>query len=73
MTTNNKADLVCSDDCEPKTTSSGHSCKLTTPELRKRKETVLTSLKSQLIEKKELILKEKTLYTCTLKFYSFSF
>jgi hypothetical protein len=31
------------------------SCKLTTPELRKRKETVIASLKKQIIEKKELL------------------
>lgn len=30
------------------------SCKLTTPELRERKETVIASLKQQVIEKKEL-------------------
>ncbi|WP_447952058.1 hypothetical protein [Chryseobacterium koreense] len=30
------------------------SCKLTTPELQKRKETVIASLKQQIIEKKEL-------------------
>jgi hypothetical protein len=30
------------------------SCKLTTPELQKRKETVLASLKSQITDKKEL-------------------
>lgn len=30
------------------------SCKLTTPELQKRKETVLASLKSKIIEKKEV-------------------
>lgn len=30
------------------------SCKLTSPELQKRKETVITSLKKQILEKKEL-------------------
>ena len=30
------------------------SCKLTTPELQKRKETVLASLKAQILEKKEV-------------------
>ncbi|SFF54338.1 hypothetical protein SAMN04488541_105227 [Thermoflexibacter ruber] len=30
------------------------SCKLTTPELQKRKETVIASLKSKMTEKKEL-------------------
>jgi hypothetical protein len=32
----------------------GLACKLTTPELRKRKETVIASLKKQVIETKEL-------------------
>jgi hypothetical protein len=45
----------CSDDCKA-TSKEGTkiACKLTTPELRQRKETVLASLKSQVIEKKEL-------------------
>jgi hypothetical protein len=30
------------------------TCKLTTPELRKRKETVIASLKKQMLQKKEL-------------------
>ncbi|TDS60171.1 hypothetical protein [Myroides indicus] len=30
------------------------SCKLTTPELQKRKETIIANLKNQIIEKKEL-------------------
>ena len=30
------------------------SCKLTSPELRKRKETVIASLKKQVLERKEL-------------------
>ena len=48
-----KSDSFCSDGCQAKSNSE-ISCKLTTPELQKRKETVLASLKKQLIEKKEL-------------------
>jgi hypothetical protein len=45
----------CSDDCKAKSKDSTKiACKLTTPELRERKETVLARLKSQVIEKKEL-------------------
>jgi len=45
----------CSDDCKT-TDKKGTTlaCKLTTPELRQRKETVLASLQSQVVEKKEL-------------------
>lgn len=43
----------CSDDCMAKTTTD-IACTLTSPELRERKETVLASLKAQVIEKKEL-------------------
>ena len=45
---------VCSDNCNTKIKNADLSCKLTTPELQKRKETVLASLKKQIIEKKEL-------------------
>lgn len=45
---------VCTAECEAQNKGSELSCKLTTPELRKRKETVLASLKSQVLEKKEL-------------------
>jgi hypothetical protein len=45
---------VCSDDCKAKSKTSELSCKLTTPEMQKRKETVLASLKEQMTEKKEL-------------------
>lgn len=49
-----KSSTVCSDDCQA-TNKKGHlSCKLTTPELRQRKETVINSLKTQIVEKKEL-------------------
>ncbi len=44
----------CSDDCRPKSHSGALSCKLTTPELQDRKETVLASLKSQMIARREL-------------------
>ena len=47
----NKSEDACKDDCVQKELS----CKLTTPELRKRKETVIASLKKQVIEKKELV------------------
>lgn len=44
----------CSDKCKAKSKSGEMSCKLTTPELQKRKETVIASLKSKMTEKKEL-------------------
>lgn len=50
----NEKKSVCSDDCKAKNKTSELSCKLTTPELQKRKETVLASLKSQMTDKKEL-------------------
>jgi len=54
MTTDDKTASVCSDRCEAKSHTTALSCKLTTPELQKRKATVLESLKKQVIEKKEL-------------------
>lgn len=45
---------ICSDDCKAKSKSSDLSCKLTSPELQKRKSTVLESLRKQVLEKKEL-------------------
>lgn len=45
---------VCSDDCEAKNKKGELTCKLTTPELRERKATVIASLKKQMLEKKEL-------------------
>jgi hypothetical protein len=54
MKTDDKATSVCSGDCKAKSKTGDLSCKLTTPELQKRKETVLASLKTQMIEKKEL-------------------
>lgn len=44
----------CDDKCTAKNQSKEMSCKLTTPELRERKETVIASLKKKVIEKKEL-------------------
>jgi hypothetical protein len=41
---------ACTDECESK----GFICKLTTPELQKRKATIIESLRKQLLEKKEL-------------------
>jgi hypothetical protein len=53
--TKNKASLLfCSGKCEAKNASTGLSCKLTTKELQQRRETVLASLKKQMLEKKEL-------------------
>src|SRR5256885_16295968 len=49
-----KVTSVCSDNCKAKSKTSELSCKLTSPELQKRKETVLASLKTQMIGKKEL-------------------
>lgn len=49
-----KMDPGCSDGCEAKTKSGTTiACKLTSAELRHRKETVIASLKKQVIEKKE--------------------
>lgn len=45
---------TCSDDCKAKSKTDELSCKLTTPELQKRKETVIASLKQKILEKKEL-------------------
>jgi hypothetical protein len=45
----------CSDDCKPANGNNKKiACKLTSPELRQRKETVLASLKAQVKEKQEL-------------------
>ena len=46
----NKPAEKCTDNCGDKELS----CKLTTPELQKRKTTVIASLRKQVIEKKEL-------------------
>ena len=44
----------CSPSCTAENKSSDLPCKLTTAELRERKETVLKSLKNKVIQKKEL-------------------
>jgi hypothetical protein len=55
MTSDNKESATnCLDECKAKNNSTAMVCKLTTPELQKRKATVLASLKSQITEKKEL-------------------
>lgn len=54
MSADNKTTSACSDNCKAISKTTELSCKLTTPELQKRKETVLASLKSQMAEKKEL-------------------
>lgn len=50
-----KSTNICSAYCEAKNKSGELTCKLTTPELQERKRTVLASLKTQIIDKKELI------------------
>lgn len=50
VTSGNKPVFISSDNCK----SASLSCKLTSPELQKRKETIIASLKAQIIEKKEL-------------------
>jgi hypothetical protein len=52
--TSSKSSAVCTDGCEAKNKKGVLTCKLTTPELRQRKETVIKSLKSQILTKKEL-------------------
>jgi len=49
-----KSSEICSDDCAAKNKSNGLTCKLATPELRQRKQTVIASLKKQMLQKKEL-------------------
>jgi hypothetical protein len=46
--------LVCTDECQTKSKSGELTCKLTSPELQQRKSTVISNLKAQVIEKKEL-------------------
>jgi len=46
--------IVCSADCEAKSKSGELACKLTSPEFQARKATVLSSLKAQVIDRKEL-------------------
>lgn len=49
-----KNSSICTDECEADNKTTALSCKLTTQEMQKRKTTVITSLKNQVIEKKEL-------------------
>jgi hypothetical protein len=49
-----KETSTCSDNCKAKNKTTQLSCKLTTPELQKRKETVIASLKQKVLDKKEL-------------------
>jgi len=49
-----KSAVVCSPGCEAQNKKDDLFCKLTTPELRIRKEIVVKGLKKQMLEKKEL-------------------
>ena len=49
-----KSSLTCSDKCISKSKTGELACKLTSSELQKRKSTVISSLKNQVLEKKEL-------------------
>ena len=54
-TADNKTISVVTDSCcKPSGKQTSLSCKLSTPEYRKRQETVLASLKNQVADKKEL-------------------
>lgn len=55
METTDKNDSGCSASCEAKSASTAMSCKLTSPELQKRKATIIAALKEAMIDKKELI------------------
>lgn len=48
------ASSACDDNCKARNNANELSCKLATPELQRRKETVIASLKQQVLEKKEL-------------------
>jgi hypothetical protein len=54
VATNSPTKSICSDKCEAKSKSTDLSCKLTTADKRARIETVIASLKKQVIETKEL-------------------
>lgn len=54
MDTTDTGATPCSPGCEAEGETGTLTCNLTSPELRKRKETVLASLKKQVVEKKEL-------------------
>lgn len=49
-----KPKAICGPECEAGNKSGTLSCKLTTPELRQRKETVIASLKAKVVSKKAL-------------------
>jgi hypothetical protein len=49
-----KSSAIYTDDCQAQNKKGVLTCKLTTPELLKRKETVIASLKRQILQKKEL-------------------
>lgn len=49
-----KTNSACSDKCEPKDKVTNPTCKLTTPELQKRKSTVIESLRKQVTQTEEL-------------------
>ena len=51
---NNLTAFACTASCKAKSKTGPVSCKLTSPELQKRKETVLAGLKAKMTEKKEL-------------------
>lgn len=54
MTTDKKTTSIVSDNYEPKDKAAAPTCKLTTPELRQRRTTVIESLRKQVIQKNEL-------------------
>ena len=60
---NSKKTITCSTDCKTEDTSNELACKLTSPELQERKNTVLKSIKSQIIEKKEQVNDKNTFGT----------
>ncbi len=49
-----KGASICDDKCQATNKDKTLACKLSSPEMQKRKETVLASLKKQVLEKKEL-------------------
>ena len=49
-----KSISICTDGCKAGNKASVIACTLTSPELQKRKQTVIASLKAQVLEKKEL-------------------
>ena len=51
---NKQAEASCTDNCTDHCGEKPLTCKLTTPEMQHRKETVVANLKRQVLEKKEL-------------------